>query len=79
MSTNDIKRPTTEFKIEFRDRIHFYKVIKWLNMNVGHGAKCWTMHGRVLKYLREGDSRLVTVIVFEEGFAEENALFLSLI
>ena len=79
MPTEEQKDNSVEFKIEFRDVVHFYKVITWLNKNVGHGAKRWTMDGRVLKYLKDGQPKLVNLRVFDKEFEEENALFLCLI
>ena len=41
--------------ITFRDTAHFYSVVHWLNGNFGSGGKNWTIKGKVLKHLRNGE------------------------
>lgn len=47
-----------------RDREHFYKIVKWLNDNVGKGEDKWTMGGRVLKSLKAGNTVNTFVYIF---------------
>jgi hypothetical protein len=70
---------THSFRLTIRDREHFYRVIKWMNENVGKGADKWTIEGRVLKSLKQGKAVDRKIYVFREDFDESSALFLSLI
>lgn len=67
------------FRITIRDREHFYKIINWLNANVGKGEDKWTMEGRVLKTLKQGKSVSPKVYIFKEEFDTESSLYLSLL
>lgn len=67
------------FRVTIRDQSHFYRLIKWLNENVGKGADKWTMEGRVLKSLRQGKPVSPKVYIFKEDFDESNASYLSLL
>ena len=33
------------FRISFRDKEHFYKIIHWLNQNLGKGRQYWELSG----------------------------------
>lgn len=70
------------FKMTFRDTDHFYKVVSWLNINVGRATankKYWTISSKVLKELKRGEPVTVTVQVFKEDFdVDETSLFLNL-
>ena len=66
------------FRLVVRDREHFYKLVNWLNENVGKGADKWTMEGRVLKRLKAGTVS-PTVYIFRQDFDPASALYLSLI
>jgi len=67
------------FRLTIRDREHFYRVVKWMNENVGKGSDKWTVEGRVLKSLKQGKSVDRKVYVYRQDFDESSALFLSLI
>ena len=67
------------FRVVIRDREHFYKLVKWLNENVGKGEDKWTMEGRVLKRLRQGTTVNPNIYIFRADFDPASALYLSLI
>lgn len=67
------------FRVTIRDRDHFYKLVKWLNDNVGKGADNWTMEGRVLKTLKQGKTVSPKVYIFKEEFDPASSLYLSLL
>jgi hypothetical protein len=67
------------FRVVVRDREHFYKLVKWLNDNVGKGENNWTMEGRVLKRLKNGTTVNPNVYIFKQDFDPASALYLSLI
>lgn len=67
------------FKITIRDREHFYKIVNWLNQNVGKGEDKWTMEGRVLKNLKTGKSVTPKVYIFREDFDASSSLYLNLL
>lgn len=67
------------FNVTFRDKEHFYRVVKWMEQNVGHGKGKWTIEGRVLKFLKKGNSVTRLVKVFDPVFESETALYLSLL
>ena len=69
-------------KISFRDKEHFYKIVHWLNGNVGKGKNNWTIHGKVLKHLRHSGSKVIArnVIIHKDGIdLDETQLYLTLI
>lgn len=67
------------FRVTIRDRDHFYKLIKWLNENVGKGVTNWTMEGRVLKTLKQGKTVSPKIYIFKEEFDPASSLYLSLL
>jgi hypothetical protein len=67
------------FRLTIRDREHFYRVVKWMNENVGKGSDKWTVEGRVLKSLKQGKAVDRKIYVYRQDFDEGSALFLSLI
>ena len=67
------------FRVVIRDREHFYKLVKWLNENVGKGEDKWTMEGRVLKRLKQGTAVNPNIYIFRADFDPSSALYLSLI
>ncbi len=67
------------FRVAIRDREHFYRLVKWLNDNVGKGADKWTMEGRVLKRLKLGTTISPNIYIFKQDFDPTSALYLSLI
>lgn len=67
------------FRITIRDPEHFYKLINWLNTNVGKGQDKWTMEGRVLKTLRQGKSVSPKIYIFKEDFDPASSVYLSLL
>jgi hypothetical protein len=68
-----------KINISFRDRDHFYKVVKWLNTNVGHGKDNWTIDGRVLRLLKRHTIVNRAVIIRNMSFQKDDALYLSLL
>ncbi len=66
------------FRVVIRDVPHFYRLVAWLNDNVGKGADKWTMEGRILKRLKNGPVN-PAVYIFRPDFDEASALYLSLI
>jgi len=73
------KNAAHSFRVSIRDRDQFYKIVNWLNSNVGKGQDQWTMEGRVLKSLKAGKPVNPKVYIFKEDFDESAALYLSLI
>jgi hypothetical protein len=73
------KNAIYSFRITIRDREHFYKLVNWLNTNVGKGQDKWTMEGRVLKSLKVGKSANPKIYIFKEDFDESSSLYLSLL
>jgi hypothetical protein len=67
------------FRVSIRDREHFYKLIEWLNTNVGKGTTKWTMEGRPLKTLKTGKSVNTKIYIFLPEFDESSSLYLSLL
>ena len=67
------------FRVTIRDRDHFYKLVNWLNANVGKGEDKWTMEGRVLKTLKGGKTVSPKIYVFREDFDPSSSLYLSLL
>ncbi len=67
------------FRVTIRDRDHFYKLVNWLNENVGKGEDKWTMEGRVLKVLKQGKSATPKIYIFREDFDTSASLYLSLL
>jgi hypothetical protein len=67
------------FRVTIRDREHFYKLVNWLNENVGKGEDKWTMQGRVLKTLKTGKSVNPVIYIFREDFDPASSLYLSLL
>lgn len=67
------------FRVTIRDRDHFYKIVNWLNTNVGKGTDKWTMEGRVLRNLKAGKTVSPKVYIFKEDFDESATLYLSLL
>lgn len=67
------------FRVTIRDREHFYKLVNWLNTNVGKGEDKWTMEGRVLKTIKAGKSVSPKIYVFRQDFDPSASLYLSLL
>ena len=67
------------FRVTIRDRDHFYKLVNWLNTNVGKGADKWTMEGRVLKTLKQGKTVSPKIYIFKTDFDPSSSLYLSLL
>ena len=68
-------------KLTFRDKEHFYKIVHWLNTNVGKGKESWTIHGKVLKHLRNNNKPVSRSVLIHKGEVdiEEAQLYLTLI
>lgn len=67
------------FRVTIRDHEHFYKLVNWLNDNVGKGKDKWTMEGRVLRSLNSGKTVSPKIYIFREDFDESSSLYLSLL
>lgn len=67
------------FRITIRNRDHFYRLVKWLNENVGKGSNNWTMQGRVLRNLKQGNAVPSKIYIFREDFDATSAVYLSLL
>lgn len=67
------------FKVLVRDRAHFYKLVAWLNENVGRGRDKWTMHKRVLMCLKRGDVVSTHIYIFRPDFDINSAVWLNLL
>lgn len=73
------KNAAHTFRVVIRDRDHFYKLVSWLNDNVGKGKENWTMEGRVLKNLKAGKPVSPAVYIFKPEFDPSSSLYLSLL
>lgn len=73
------KNATHTFRVQIRDREHFYRLVNWLNQNVGKGEDHWTMEGRVLKTLKTGKTVSPKIYIFREDFDETTSVYLSLL
>jgi hypothetical protein len=73
------KNAAHTFRVTIRDREHFYKLVNWLNTNVGKGQDKWTMEGRVLKTLKGGKPVSPKIYIFREDFDTSSSLYLSLL
>ena len=73
------KNAAHTFRVTIRDRDHFYKLVNWLNDNVGKGEDKWTMEGRVLKSLKQGKPVSPKVYIFRADFDPSSSLYLSLL
>lgn len=67
------------FQITVRDIEHFYKLVNWLNINVGRGEDQWTMRGKILKSLKRGIPVNTKIYIFKEDFDVAASLYLSLL
>lgn len=67
------------FRITIRDEAHFYKLVNWLNANVGKGEEYWTFEGKQLKFLKAGKTVSPLVYIFKEGFDESSSMYLTLL
>lgn len=67
------------FRVTIRDREHFYKIVNWLNLNVGRGTNNWTMEGRVLRAIKQGKQISPKIYIFKDNFDESSTLYLSLL
>ena len=73
------KNAAHTFRVTIRDREHFYKLVNWLNTNVGKGEDKWTMEGRVLKTLKNGKTVSPKIYIFNSEFDTSSSLYLSLL
>lgn len=67
------------FRVTIRDREHFYKLVNWLNQNVGKGMEFWTMEGAVLRKIKDGKTATPKIYIFKEDFDVSSTLYLSLL
>ncbi len=67
------------FRLTIRDRDHFYKIVNWLNTNVGKGEDKWTMEGRALKIIKQGKSLNRAIYIYRQDFDPTSALYLNLL
>lgn len=73
------KNAVHTFKLTVRDTEHFYKLVNWLNTNVGKGKENWTFGGKVLKNLKQGKNANVVAYIMKEGFDPDSSVYLSLL
>jgi hypothetical protein len=73
------KNAVHTFRVTVRDAAHFYKLINWLNVNVGKGEDKWTMEGRVLKTLKQGKVATPKIYIFKQDFDSSASVYLSLL
>lgn len=73
------KNAAHTFKLTIRDKEHFYKVVNWLNANVGKGTESWTFEGRVLKILKAGKTVSPVVYIMKADFDPASSLYLTLL
>lgn len=57
----------------------FYRIVNWLNKNVGQGSKYWTMNGRPMRQIKRNGVVTVTIYVFDQSFDPSNFILLNLI
>lgn len=67
------------FSVSIRDVTHFYRIVNWLNTNVGKGKDKWTMEGRALRILKAGKSVDRKIYIFVPEFDTPSALYLNLL
>lgn len=72
-------KATHSFRVSIRDKEHFYRLVSWLNENVGKGSEFWTMEGRVLRNIKMGKKVDPLIYIFSDKFEESAILFLSII
>ena len=73
------KNAAHSFRVTVRDRDHFYRLVNWLNTNVGKGQDKWTMEGRVLKTLKQGKTVSPKIYIFNQEFDPAGSIYLSLL
>lgn len=73
------KNAAHSFRVLIRDKDHFYKIVNWLNANVGKGRDKWTMEGRPLKAIKVGKTVNPKIYIFKQDFDTSSALYLSLL
>ena len=81
LSRNQSKPQWYDMRIDvtIRSIDQFYCTVAYLNRTAGTGVNSWTIRKRVLKSLKSGKARTVTVEVFSDTFAESDATLLKLI
>jgi len=57
--------------VTFRDRSQFYRIIKWLNSNIGHGKDNWSMTSGILKKITRGTTVNATISIYNERYDSE--------
>lgn len=65
--------------LTIRDRMHFKKVINWLNSNIGKGKEHWTCTGKVLRKLRYGKPVTTQFHFANEEASKQVASFVALL
>jgi hypothetical protein len=73
------KNALVNFRVTIRDREHFYRIVNWLNTNVGKGVDKWTMEGRALKSLKAGKTVSRMIYIYREGVDEAASVYLTLL
>lgn len=68
-----------QFKITIRDEPHFYSIVRWLDLNVGHGIKYWTMEGKVLRKLKDGKTATPIIHIINPSVETDISTFLNLL
>lgn len=57
----------------------FYRLVKYLNESFGHGAKNWTIHGRILRHLRNGNVAYGKLYIFSDKCTDNMLVYIRLI
>ena len=73
--------PIHSFRIVFKSREQFYKLVTELNKRAGHGSNNWTIKGSVLRKLNPRYKAPVetTLLVYNTRFTSEEFLSLFLV
>lgn len=58
--------------ITFTDVPQFYYIIRELNRVCGNGKHCWTLAGKVLKFLNKGTVVNTTLFVYDGSTAKKS-------
>lgn len=68
-----------QFRVPIRDREHFFRIINWMNSNVGKGREFWSIEGKVMKHLDRNKTVVKTIYVYVDDFDETISTYLNLL
>ena len=72
------KNAVSKIPLIFRSKDHFYKIVNYLNVEVGKGEQFWTMAGRPLRRLKSFGKAETTLYIYVEC-SPELGVYLSLL